>query len=237
MVNPHSRIARLALNGLAVAMLSCFAVAPTHAQSAPVSESAPAWSAPIDDVTGLPVHYSTGTPANAVPVAAKVAPKIAVAASAPIAPKPPIPADAIAPTVVPPRAHVPAVTRQVVAYTAPHPIETTAPHVMPVSHPVYSPAQTMRYPVSMAPQLINQQWTGTTGMTLEAMLTRWCADAHVRLVWKPDFQYTLAAPLAFQGSFKQAIAELFALYHGASRPMNADFYPKQQVLVISGRSE
>jgi len=241
MVNPQSRIGSLTLTGIAVAIFSCFALAPVHAQDGPISESAPAWSTPIDDVTGQPVHYSTGVPA-ATPVTPVVGKEPAHVAA--IRPKPSSAASFSEVKLVKPKyvakaasKEVPKPVRALPAIASVNKIGPLTPAATIGATPVVSHAYTRTYPVRAVATPAPEQWTGTTGMTLEGMLTHWCADAHVRLVWNPNFQYTLVAPLKFQGTFEQAIAEVFALYHGASHPMSADFYPKQQVLVISGRSE
>ncbi|MCF5566763.1 pilus assembly protein PilL, partial [Pseudomonas sp. PA-3-11C] len=72
--------------------------------------------------------------------------------------------------------------------------------------------------VATAPKPLAQIWTATTGSTLRQTVEAWAARAKWTLIWKvDDLDYPIDAPLRFEGSFEEAIKEIFPLYDSAPR--------------------
>lgn len=93
--------------------------------------------------------------------------------------------------------------------------------------------------VVTAPKPLAQIWTATTGSTLRQTVEAWAARAKWTLIWKADdLDYPIDAPLRFEGSFEEAIKEIFPLYDSAPRSFIVDGSPApQQVLYIAERKK
>lgn len=92
--------------------------------------------------------------------------------------------------------------------------------------------------VVTAPKPLAQIWTATTGSTLRQTVEAWAARAKWTLIWKvDDLDYPIDAPLRFEGSFEEAIKEIFPLYDSAPRSFVVDGSPAQLVLYIAERKK
>jgi len=89
-----------------------------------------------------------------------------------------------------------------------------------------------------APKPLAQIWTASTGSTLRQTVEAWAARAKWTLIWKvDDLDYPIDAPLRFEGSFEEAIKEIFPLYDSAPRSFVVDGSPAQLVLYIAERKK
>ncbi len=92
--------------------------------------------------------------------------------------------------------------------------------------------------VVTAPKPLAQIWTATSGSTLRQTVEAWAARAKWTLIWKvDDLDYSIDAPLRFEGSFEEAIKEIFPLYDSAPRSFVVDGSPAQLVLYIAERKK
>lgn len=92
--------------------------------------------------------------------------------------------------------------------------------------------------VVTAPKPLAQIWTATSGSTLRQTVEAWAARAKWTLIWKvDDLDYPIDAPLRFEGSFEEAIKEIFPLYDSAPRSFVVDGSPAQLVLYIAERKK
>lgn len=88
---------------------------------------------------------------------------------------------------------------------------------------------------SAATAPMRRSWNAYRGSTLRATVTDWCRISGFELEWVPfDLDYPIASPLHFEGSFEQAVFDLFHLYEKADRSFLVDGYTKgQKRLVIT----
>ncbi|MBK3447606.1 PFGI-1 class ICE element type IV pilus protein PilL2 [Pseudomonas haemolytica] len=92
--------------------------------------------------------------------------------------------------------------------------------------------------VVTAQKPLAQIWTASTGSTLRQTVEAWAARAKWTLIWKvDDLDYPIDAPLRFEGSFEEAIKEIFPLYDSAPRSFVVDGSPAQLVLYIAERKK
>jgi len=222
MVNPLTRngatpVARFK-SALAFAILIGLSVASVHAQTAPVSESAPSWADPVDDVTGQvasPVANATVTHAFPAQI---------MAPTSPIAVQPPV-------------AHV--------AQTAPlRPTQTNGMasiggacstngllaqgiggsgllHCSGGVWSVNAVTTEQATPVAAVPN-----WNSGTSTSLRGVTQEWAKQAGWRVVWHATDRQ-LDAAVGFSGSFSDAIHGLFGLYAQKKQPLYVDSYPNQ----------
>ncbi|EBA3546447.1 pilus assembly protein, partial [Salmonella enterica] len=79
-------------------------------------------------------------------------------------------------------------------------------------------------------------WQASVGSTLKDTLLEWTtrekctAGGTWKLAWNTTVNYRIDAPLAFTGSFRSAINDLFILYGTASTPLYAATQSAQCVL-------
>ncbi|MBH3374837.1 TcpQ domain-containing protein [Pseudomonas juntendi] len=77
--------------------------------------------------------------------------------------------------------------------------------------------------VKPAPRPLPQVWTAAVGSTLRETVEEWAKKANWRVIWaQEDLNYPIEAPLRFEGSFQEAIKQLFPLYDNAPRPFVVD---------------
>lgn len=77
-------------------------------------------------------------------------------------------------------------------------------------------------------------WDAKVGSTLSRTLAEWGARAGWQVVWRADFDYRIAAPLAYRGEFLDAVSGIVGDFASAQRPLQAEMY-RNRVLVISPR--
>ncbi|EDV8901028.1 hypothetical protein BGD62_003649 [Salmonella enterica] len=84
-------------------------------------------------------------------------------------------------------------------------------------------------------------WQASVGSTLKDTLLEWttrekCTPGGTwKLAWNTTVNYRIDAPLAFSGSFRSAINDLFILYGTASTPLYAATQSAQCVLLVDDK--
>ncbi|EDD2602660.1 hypothetical protein GA538_09350, partial [Salmonella enterica] len=84
-------------------------------------------------------------------------------------------------------------------------------------------------------------WQASVGSTLKDTLLEWTtrekctAGGPWKLAWNTTVNYRIDAPLAFSGSFRSAINDLFILYGTASTPLYAATQSAQCVLLVDDK--
>ncbi|EDF0514021.1 hypothetical protein BZ335_23535 [Salmonella enterica subsp. enterica serovar Enteritidis] len=84
-------------------------------------------------------------------------------------------------------------------------------------------------------------WRATPGVTLKDALLDWttrekCPSGGTwKLAWNTSVSYRIDAPLAFSGSFREALNQLFILYGAASTPLYAATQSAQCVLLVDDK--
>ncbi|EGU4502750.1 hypothetical protein HVC08_002372 [Salmonella enterica] len=84
-------------------------------------------------------------------------------------------------------------------------------------------------------------WRATPGVTLKDTLLDWTtrekcpAGGTWKLAWNTSVSYRIDAPLAFSGSFREALNQLFILYGAASTPLYAATQSVQCVLLVDDK--
>lgn len=88
-------------------------------------------------------------------------------------------------------------------------------------------------PVRPLPQV----WTAEAGSTLRESVEEWAKKARWKVIWaQEDLNYPIDAPLRFEGSFQEAIKQLFPLYDNAPRSFVVDGSEgAQSVLYVAER--
>ena len=90
--------------------------------------------------------------------------------------------------------------------------------------------------VAATPKPLAQIWAASTGSTLRQTVEGWAATANWKLIWKvDDLDYPIDAPLRFEGSFQEAIKQIFPLYDGAPRSFVVDGSSSQRLIYIAER--
>lgn len=88
------------------------------------------------------------------------------------------------------------------------------------------------------PRPLPQVWTAETGSTLRQSVEAWAKKANWTLIWsQDDLDYPIQAPLRFEGSFEEAIKQLFPLYDTAQRSFVVDGSDSQRVLHVDERKK
>lgn len=74
------------------------------------------------------------------------------------------------------------------------------------------------------------------GSTLHQTIADWCKQSGWQLIWQTqDLDYPIEAPLNFNGTFQEAIAQIFPLYDNAPRRFTVDGNAVQRVVYVSER--
>lgn len=77
-----------------------------------------------------------------------------------------------------------------------------------------------------------QAWTAEPGSTLRDSIEAWAKRAHWRVLWRAEgLDYPIEAPLRFEGSFLDAIGQIFPLYDRAPRAFYVNVSPPSQRLI------
>ena len=185
-----------------------------HASTAGVVAAAVPASAPI--TTSSPAVAAPATAAPALPPVAPAKDGSTPAASLSAAAKP-------SPS---PVTHASSVTSQLGKSTSAAPVATVAAPVVEVK-----PAP--------SPRPLPQIWTAEAGSTLRESVEAWAKKARWRVIWaQEDLNYPIEAPLRFEGSFQEAIKQLFPLYDNAPRSFVVDGSEgSQSVLYVAERKK
>ncbi|MDD1954291.1 TcpQ domain-containing protein [Pseudomonas sp. 8209] len=190
---------------------------------------------------------SSATPAStpgivvaAVPTPAPISPTTsAVAAPAPVAPAlPPVaPAkDGSIPAAMVTTAAKPS-TPAPPAPKAPNQLATSKPSAAVTTTAVAAPAIEVK--PAPPPRPLPQVWTAEVGSTLRDSVEEWAKKARWRVIWaQEDLNYPIEAPLHFEGSFQEAVKQLFPLYDNAPRSFVVDGSEgSQSVLYVAERKK
>jgi len=83
-----------------------------------------------------------------------------------------------------------------------------------------------------APRPLPQVWTAEAGSTLRESVEAWAARANWQVKWLAQgLDYPIEAPLHFEGTFQDAVDEVFPLYDAAPRPFYVTVHPAPQRLI------
>ncbi|MDF3865865.1 MULTISPECIES: TcpQ domain-containing protein [Pseudomonas] len=169
-------------------------------------------------VAAVPSSPAITTSAAAAPAAAAkpaVLPPVAPAKDGPIAAASPSSAASKPASVIPGAAGVKP-GQSVATATQPAPVTFPAPILRPLP----------------------QVWTADSGSTLRQSVGAWAKKANWTLIWsQDDLDYPIQAPLRFEGSFEEAIKQLFPLYDTAQRSFVVDGSDSQRVLHVDERKK
>lgn len=80
-----------------------------------------------------------------------------------------------------------------------------------------------------------QSWQGQVGSTLHDVVDAWTKKAGWILVWEPEIDYLMSAPVVFQGCFADVITSLFNAYKQVDHPFEVLGMTQQKTLVVSLR--
>ncbi|QPO18797.1 TcpQ domain-containing protein [Pseudomonas sp. Y39-6] len=96
-------------------------------------------------------------------------------------------------------------------------------------------------PAIATPKPLAQIWTASTGSTLRQTVEGWAEKAGWKLMWQvDDLDYSIDAPLRFEGSFQEAIGSIFPLYDSAPRSFLVDVVDSnssQRLILITERNK
>ncbi|MGF0335764.1 TcpQ domain-containing protein [Ectopseudomonas toyotomiensis] len=209
----------------------------------------PAWKVQVDEVTRL-VQF-TLRPGYQVPNQSTASATFAVASKsatvAPVISSTSFPAvadtSALASATTPERQPVetamdgttstgaglpPAAQKQATTTAGSPATKVEAPQATSTAAPVVSPAP--------LPKPLSQVWVAEAGSTLRESVEGWGEKAGWKVIWaQEDLNYPIAATLRFEGSFMDAIDQLFPLYDDAPRPFVVDGSRPQKLVHIAER--
>lgn len=190
----------------------------------------PAWQVKVDEVNRQVCYVLR--PGYQLPDS----PRTAAPSIAHVTPPPPVEPVAISAAVY--SVDQPSPT-QPVALPIPTPIATKASIPPPLATSTTKPMPVAPKPVmavAAPPKPLVQIWTASTGSTLRQTVEGWAATANWKLIWKvDDLDYPIDAPLRFEGSFQEAIQQIFPLYDAAPRAFVVDGSSSQRLIFIAER--
>jgi len=218
----------------------CFALRPGYQLPTP---SAPA-SQLYADKSHVPAAYNSTAPASTTGVVVAAVPALApISTSSPVV-APPAPAVPVLSPVAPAKdgSLLPTAPSAAVKATTAPALNTTKQ--LDKSKPLISPIPASAVPAPTAvvktiptPRPLPQTWTAEVGSTLRETVEGWAKKANWRVIWaQEDLNYPIEAPLRFEGSFQEAIKQLFPLYDNAPRSFVVDGSEgSQSVLYVAER--
>lgn len=195
--------------------------------SASTNSAAPASTQGVV-VAAIPASapISTSTSAVAAPLpATTVLPLVAPAKDGPI------------PVVTPTAAAKPSIATTSSASSVPNQLATSKPAKAVTTTAVAAPANEVK--ATPSPRPLPQVWTAEVGSTLRDSVEEWAKKARWRVIWaQEDLNYPIEAPLHFEGSFQEAIKQLFPLYDNAPRSFVVDGSEgSQSILYVAERKK
>lgn len=202
---------------------------PTASPAAPKTDSVIVAAVPATPAitTSTPVASTTATAPRVLPPVAPPAKDGSIPADTAAGPAAKPPATVAAASVTAASAPKPSPTPVSVAVTTPSP-KPAMP--LPKATPVTAPP----------PRPLLQVWTAETGSTLRQSVEAWAKKASPSwtVIWsQDDLDYPIEAQLRFEGSFQDAIKELFPLYDNAPRSFVVDGSDAQRVLHVDERKK
>ncbi|SDG73400.1 type IV pili sensor histidine kinase and response regulator [Pseudomonas benzenivorans] len=82
------------------------------------------------------------------------------------------------------------------------------------------------------PRPLPQVWAAESGSTLRDSVEAWAKRANWNVIWRAvGLDYPIEAPLRFEGTFQEAIGQVFPLYDKAPRPFYVNVSPPAQRLI------
>lgn len=112
--------------------------------------------------------------------------------------------------------------------------------------PSKAPVQTVAGPAKAEPKKEEKKpepvarpvWVARSGATLRKTIEEWCRIMEWTVVWEPaDLDYPNPASRTFEGSFEEAVKELFKPYEKAKRPLLVDGYRGNTVIIVSEKGK
>lgn len=102
-----------------------------------------------------------------------------------------------------------------------------APTVVDVAEPV---------PIVAPPPA--QFWVAKAGSSLREVVQEWAKSVDWTVQWIPeDLDYSIVGTLVFEGTFENAITDIFGAYDKARRPMQVDGNRKQKLLIVKEKKQ
>lgn len=95
-----------------------------------------------------------------------------------------------------------------------------------------APAKPLVAATTPAPRSLPQVWAAEPGSTLRDSVEAWAKRANWKVIWRAEgLDYPIEAPLRFEGTFQDAIGQVFPLYDRAPRPFYVNVSPPAQRLI------
>lgn len=103
----------------------------------------------------------------------------------------------------------------------------------PTKSEVSLSARTLR-PLSQSPVKPDQQlWDSYAGESLQALVASWSAQVGYQMVWDVPYDYKIEASFTLNGTFEQAITQLFNAFISSDQPMKVDIYQQQKLIHVA----
>jgi defect-in-organelle-trafficking protein DotC len=110
------------------------------------------------------------------------------------------------------------------------PVEAKVPAAVSVKPTPIPPVKVAPKPLPVKPK---QVWTAAAGSTLRETVEAWAKKAGWHVDWKPeDLNYGISGSIRIEGSFEEAVGQLFAYYEHAERPMEVPASRSQKLLRV-----
>ncbi|VXC24438.1 Pilus assembly protein PilL [Pseudomonas sp. 8Z] len=195
---------------------------PEPTKPAPTLYAKQSDTTPASSTPQAPAIAATSTSSSPVVIATAPTAAPIIASSAPSNPATPV----VLPVVVPAKDGPTTSMPQALAVTA-----STASSKSPSLNTTPLPATAIAK-AAPAPRPLPQVWTAETGSTLRESVEAWAARANWKVKWlAKGLDYPIEAPLTFEGTFQDAIGELFPLYDSAPRPFYVNVHQAPQRLI------
>lgn len=191
------------------------------------------------DKAHQPISPSTTVPTSTTDVVVAAVPATApISTSSPVVAPAAAAASALSPVVPAKEGSIPVAVPSAAAPAPSAPSQPAqpkpAPTVVASARPAVPEAEMKpAAPVRPLPQV----WTAEAGSTLRESVEEWAKKARWKVIWaQEDLNYPIDAPLRFEGSFQEAIKQLFPLYDNAPRSFVVDGSEgAQSVLYVAER--